>query len=60
MSFNNISNSLSFLNFFIDNLYETNFQSNGKFCKIHIRYNIGHKLVHHGSLDEVVDFKIYV
>jgi hypothetical protein len=30
------------------NLYDINFQSNSKICKIRIRYNVIHSLMHHG------------
>jgi hypothetical protein len=35
---------LIFLKFFMDDICDINFQSNGRFCKIRIRYNVIHVL----------------
>jgi hypothetical protein len=41
----------------MDDLYETNFQSNGELCKIHIRYTVIHNMSTKWSL---LEFAIYI
>jgi hypothetical protein len=51
MDLNNILKLSSiFSNFFMDDLYEINYQFNGRFCKIHIHYN---SIDHLSSVDHL-------